>query len=117
VALARIVNKVEDGAADGRSTVPFWESVEMDMEAEQVRPDTKAGAQRAHYSALVAGLKKHLPAGQFETLAGKLKTKGSRLGTAAPSPAGESIDAPEQSPERELLRQKIAQKMAVSDGL
>jgi hypothetical protein len=44
VALARIVKTVEDGAAVGGSTAPFWESVEVDMEAEKVRPGTKAGA-------------------------------------------------------------------------
>ena len=34
----------------------------------------------------------------------KLKVKGSRLKTAAPSPAGDNIDAPEDSPDRDLLR-------------
>jgi hypothetical protein len=80
LALARIVKKVEDGAVDGTSTGPFWESVETDMEAEKVRPGTKASALSAHHSAFVADLMNHLPAGQFKALAGKLRTPGSRAG-------------------------------------
>jgi hypothetical protein len=55
-----------------------------------------AHALSLHCYPLVTDLAKHLPASQFESLAGKLKTKGSRLGTAEPSPAGESIDVSEQ---------------------
>ena len=46
----------------------------------------------------------------------KLKIEESRLKTAAPSPAGENIDAPEDSPDRDLLRQKMAQKVMRKDG-
>jgi hypothetical protein len=78
LALARIVKKVEDGPADGRSTGRFWASVEAAMEIEEVRPGAKAGALMSHYNSLVAGVRKHLPAGDFASLAGELKTKGSR---------------------------------------
>jgi hypothetical protein len=55
-----------------------WESVEATMEIEKVRPDTKADTLKSYYHALVTGLRKHLPPGEFESLAGELKTKGSR---------------------------------------
>ncbi len=78
LALARIVKNVEDGPADCRSTGRFWASVQAAMEIEKVRPGTKASALSAHYYALVAGVRKHLPAGEFESLAGELKTPWSR---------------------------------------
>jgi hypothetical protein len=49
------------------------------MEAEKVRPGTEAGALTSHYHSLIVGLEKHLPAGEFETLSGNLKTKGFRV--------------------------------------
>jgi hypothetical protein len=102
LALVKIVKKVED-RADGGPTGTFWELVLAAMEAEKVRPGTKAGTRIWHYHALVAGLEKHLPAGEFESLDDQLKTKGSRLVQVAPSPspAGASIDAPEQTEPRE----------------
>jgi hypothetical protein len=78
LALARIVKKVEDGPADGRSTGAFWESVQAAWEIEKVRPGIEASALSTHYYALVAGVRKHLPASEFASLAGELKTKGSR---------------------------------------
>ena len=41
------------------------------MEIEKVRPDTKADTLKSYYHALVAGLRKHLPVGEFESLAGE----------------------------------------------
>ncbi len=50
----------EDKTADGGSTVSFWESMEVDMEAEKVCPGTEAGALVSHYREFVAGLEKNL---------------------------------------------------------
>ena len=77
MALVRIVKHVEDFTEDGRPTVNFWELVETEMETEQVCPDTRVKDLSHHYYVFVVDLEKHLPPGQFEGLADKLKTKGS----------------------------------------
>jgi hypothetical protein len=68
--------KVQNGETDGKSTVPFWESVESVVVVEQVWPVTNAHTLPTHYSPLVADLEKGLPDDQFESLSDKLKTKG-----------------------------------------
>ena len=85
----------------GKPTGTFWQAVAG-----------RGAAAYSHYNYHLADLAKSLPPGELDALADKLKLKGSRLRTAAPS--GENIDAPEDSSERELLRQKMAQKRAGS---
>ncbi len=48
------------------------------MEIEKVCPGIKADTLTSHYNSLVSGVRKHLPADEFESLVGELKTKGSR---------------------------------------
>jgi hypothetical protein len=67
--------------------------------------DLAGHLKNGHYRAELA---KGLPAGEFDALAGHFKKK------CVPSPFGEKIDAPEATPQRELLRQKMAQKRAAS---
>ena len=108
-ALYKIVKKVQDDRASApvgdKHTSTFWEAVAAAVEVQM--PGRGARAQ-GHYRDYRAELAKNLPAGEFDDLAGHLK----KVKEKVPSPAGEKIDAPEASPQRELLRQKMAQKGA-----
>ena len=65
-----------------KQTEPFWQVVQE--RAATVLPDRRSV--REHYRKLAADLKRHLPAGVFESVAGKLKTKGARSGKTKGSP-------------------------------
>ena len=79
--LIELVEQVgRDDWKDGRPMGASWKLVEAAAKTRNVLTGRKEESMRERYSRIVANLEKHLPAAEFESLAGdKLKENGSRL--------------------------------------